>query len=426
MSVGHTQEKLSAINARTNKEVALANNESYLNLNPDWQREFEQWDTRKYTHFIEAMLIGQVVNPIWTIDNDVDECEDVLDGMHRLTHALLFLQNKLALGSEFDVLDPVKYKGKKFKELDFSDQQKIRNYNFHINRLDSTYNEDERRRQMWEKLNCCSKPLKQYELDKMTFINYYNLIKPFATEIKSTFINPKDSSKQAQTEADFLPLMALTVKDVPSFSSQANLTQKWQKATLGNTKAEIDAYIEANKDDILRVGKLIVKYTKAFEEHGLMDELEEEGKKSDLTLPARIIVSRTVAYISRPEIFSRHVETLVAEFREKVLKEIRDNNLGCTQKNAPFQRKIINTVDGVLLEVLNESIEPRLFSKTDIERKRCDQNQVCPLCHKEMKVKQQVEGDHILAWAAGGKTTYDNLQVVHKICHRKKKEAPAE
>jgi 5-methylcytosine-specific restriction endonuclease McrA len=41
-----------------------------------------------------------------------------------------------------------------------------------------------------------------------------------------------------------------------------------------------------------------------------------------------------------------------------------------------------------------------------------------------MKLKQQVEGDHKQAWAAGGKTVYDNLQVVHKICHRKKKDAP--
>jgi hypothetical protein len=424
MSRQPVPEKLSTIYARTNKEFAKQLSEVWLNTKPEWQREFEKWEVRKYTHLIEAMLIGQMLNPIWTINNDIDDCQDVLDGMHRLKHAILFLTNKLTLGSEFDVLEPEKYKGKKFEDLDATAQDNFRNYQFYINRLDTSYNDDDKRRQMWEKLNSYSKPLKQYEIDKMILNNLYKLIKPFTDEIKLTFISPKatDNPKPGQLETDFLTLIALSEKVVPTFSSLNNLYQKWQRTTLGKTKGEVDAAIQQKQEELLLVSKLIVKYTKLFEEYDLMPE--DEDKKTNLILPGRIIVARCVAHIQRQELFSRHVEELVERFREEVLIQVRDNNLGCTQKNAPFQRKIITTVDAILTQVLQENAEPRLFSKADIDRKRSEQNHVCPLCHKEMKLKQQVEGDHIQPWAAGGKTQYDNLQVVHKICHRKKKEAP--
>ena len=419
MSLSHTPEKLSTIYARTNKEFANQLSESWLNIKPEWQREFEHWGTRKSTHLIEAMLIGQMLNPIWTINNPIDDCQDVLDGMHRLTHAFLFLTNKLTLGSEFDVLDPEKYKGKKFEDLDATDKDNFRNYQFYINRLDSSYNDDDKRRQMWEKLNSYSKPLKKYEIDKMVMSNLYKLIKPSTDEIISTFVYPKTTNKHGQLETDFLTLIALSEKTIPPFASQANLYSNWLKATMGKTKSEVDAAIQQKQETLLLVSKLIVKYTNLFEEHQLMPE--DDDNKTNLILPGRIIVARCVAHFQRSELFSRHVEVLVERFREEVLIQVRDNNLGCTQKNAPFQRKIITTVDGIITEVLSENSEPRLFSKADIQRKREEQNQVCPLCHKEMKLSQQVEGDHIQPWAAGGKTVYENLQVVHKICHRKKK-----
>jgi 5-methylcytosine-specific restriction endonuclease McrA len=34
--------------------------------------------------------------------------------------------------------------------------------------------------------------------------------------------------------------------------------------------------------------------------------------------------------------------------------------------------------------------------------------------------KEHYEGDHIIPWAKGGKTNYDNLQVLCKDCHYKK------
>jgi hypothetical protein len=43
------------------------------------------------------MLIGRAMNPIWTVYNDEEDSEEVLDGMHRLTTALSFLNNEFCI-----------------------------------------------------------------------------------------------------------------------------------------------------------------------------------------------------------------------------------------------------------------------------------------------------------------------------------------
>ena len=51
---------LSIINLRTNKEFALTMNEVYINKNPDFQREYEAWDDKLKTRFIETILISNL------------------------------------------------------------------------------------------------------------------------------------------------------------------------------------------------------------------------------------------------------------------------------------------------------------------------------------------------------------------------------
>ena len=126
---------LSIINLRSNKETAFASQQIYINKNPDFQREYEAWDDKLKTRFIETILIGRAMNPIWTILNPENNSEEVLDGMHRLTTALDYLNNKFKLNSKLftDETRGQMYDKKSFNELSPDDQQKIRNYNFIFN-----------------------------------------------------------------------------------------------------------------------------------------------------------------------------------------------------------------------------------------------------------------------------------------------------
>jgi TRAP-type C4-dicarboxylate transport system substrate-binding protein len=77
------------------------------------------------TRFIESILLGRAMNPIWTVENSDDGTWEVLDGMHRLTTALKFLSNDFALGVSLATLDSVLYKGKKFDDLSEEDVKTI-------------------------------------------------------------------------------------------------------------------------------------------------------------------------------------------------------------------------------------------------------------------------------------------------------------
>ena len=44
---------------------------------------------------------------------------------------------------------------------------------------------------------------------------------------------------------------------------------------------------------------------------------------------------------------------------------------------------------------------------------------ICPICGKHHEI-DEMEGDHIIPWSKGGKTTIDNLQMLCKKCNREK------
>lgn len=66
----------------------------------------------------------------------------------------------------------------------------------------------------------------------------------------------------------------------------------------------------------------------------------------------------------------------------------------------------------------------RTFSAADKRKKWREQNHQCPMCLKEGITRQyelsEMEGDHITPWSQGGKTTYDNLQMLCKEHNRSK------
>ena len=47
------------------------------------------------------------------------------------------------------------------------------------------------------------------------------------------------------------------------------------------------------------------------------------------------------------------------------------------------------------------------------------QNGICPICGTHHEI-EEMEGDHIIPWSKGGKTTIDNLQMLCKKCNREK------
>ena len=64
------------------------------------------------------------------------------------------------------------------------------------------------------------------------------------------------------------------------------------------------------------------------------------------------------------------------------------------------------------LRAFSDSMKQKLYEK---------QQGICPMC-KEQFALEQMEGDHIIPWSQGGKTTEDNGQMLCKNCNRTKSD----
>lgn len=405
---------LSIINLRTNKETAIAASQVYINKSPDFQRCYEAWDDKLRTRFIESMLLNRATNPIWTVLNDEEESEEILDGMHRITTALSFLNNEFSINKNYLLsLDGELYHKKKFHDLNSDDKAKIRNYNFIFNKLDSTYRNDKNKlRDMYEILNRSSKTLTDYEFNKVILMPFYEIISKHKQNfISLNFFQKKD--QRGNIDVEIIEMLILTYELPNSWTSIANLTDDWIKNNIGQTNESVNEFVKNNQTDIENRLNLIFKMIKDFNANNLISNKKKIFKKYYLIY--KFIVSRCCHLIKSYPLFNRISNNLKSSFEEILNETVIKGN-----RNSTFQRNIITNVEKIINDTLSKDDHTRLFSKKQILEKLSLQNNICPLCNLGIKETDEYEGDHIISWSAGGPTTMDNLQVLHKRCHQKK------
>ena len=251
---------LGMINMQCNEETALNIGQPYINRFPPWQREYEAWDEAIKTRLIESIILHRAMNPIWTILNPKNGQEDVLDGMHRLTTALDFLNDKFKINPKhFAELNTEDYYNKYyFKDFDEEEKAKIRNYKFIFNQLDSSYNTDaNKRKTMYEILNRSSRQLNEYEFNKVIYKQFYDIITPFKpgyTNLK--FLKPADIRGAIDTEIINLFVLAEYLPN--SWVSINNIRDIFYKTHIGETEEEVNRYVNDNYHKIknnLEMGK---------------------------------------------------------------------------------------------------------------------------------------------------------------------------
>jgi hypothetical protein len=409
---------LSIINLRSNKENALAVNQVYLNKSPSFQRTYEAWDDKLKTRLIETILLGRAMNPIWTILNSDNGSEEVLDGMHRLSTALSYLNNEFKLNKNyFTSLDGEKYNNKRFNDLDKDDQAKIRNYNFIFNKLDSSYHTDKNKlRDMYEILNRSSKSLNDYEFNKVIHQPFYDIMGEVKNEFIATNFFNKVKDTRGNIESEIIEMLILCYDLPNSWSSISNMTEIWKTQKLGNDIESVNKFIEKEKDIILELLKRLIKYITIFSSNNFYSNDKKIFKTN--YIPYLFIISRCGAKIKDISIFNRIHKNLIEKFSNEITVSNIMNKLGCTTRNPKFQQKLINEIDKIIDEEL-KNIPPRSFQKKIIDDKLKEQKNICLYCNEKI-LNNDYEGDHIKSWTSGGDTTIENLQILHKRCHKLK------
>ena len=409
---------LSIINARINEETALCINQVWINKNPDFQREYDAWDDKLKTRFVETMLSNRAMNPIWTIFNPDNNSEEILDGMHRITTATDFINGKFFLVEKHITLEEYKkYNKKYFKDLHPDDQAKIRNYNFIFNHLDSSYRTDiNKRKDMYEILNRSSKTLNEYEFNKVLYNPFYEIISENKLQLNN-FLKKKDQRGEIETEIMCLIVLS---EDIPSsWSSMPTLVDNYLKNKIGDTEEKVNIFLVNNKQKI----KNLLDFTKKIIERLTNENVFSNDKRmfNKYFLPYKCIISRLCFKLKNIANFNRYIKNILNDFNKEILNIDIQRKLNCRSRNAMFQKHLIQLIDEIIDRHYDnkDNTNNRLFSKIMISDRLKEQENKCNICKKDL-TNIKYEADHIKKWSTGGKTEYNNLQILCIHCHREK------
>ena len=410
---------------RTDKHVAKMLNRRLLKVRHKRQRE-NSWTPQENTDFIDTVVRGWICTPIYTIqeideeDGELIDC--VFDGAHKIEAVINFVDNLYSLKS-INELSPLNGQSdKKFKELPKDIQQKILNYEFNVNEIDTEIADDkDSLKFLWERLNKAGRKLNSYELAIPVL---QDLIKLVLTPCLPLFINSQIFTKETSSRgaAEKLMQMILATSDSPlsdphlaNFSSKVNLVKKWQNERLGQKISDIRVNTAKNSEKWNLILKTASQYMKALHEANCF--VDDEGK--DILKPAHrgtelvFLLGRLVYHFKKPEEFRRICPALAKKAKEQFFSEIIRTAPG---RNGMLQKSLLSDIDKLVLEFV-ERKTPRAFTKDQIATKLGEQTGLCALCSEPIFPHHKYTGDHIIPYSLGGETTLENCQVTHVKCN---------
>lgn len=149
---------------------------------------------------------------------------------------------------------------------------------------------------------------------------------------------------------------------------------------------------------------------------------------------------RSVARDERPRGYGGRLNIRPPYQREFIYKEKERNEVIHTvRKNFPLntmywvkaanddfelmdgQQRTINKkgIYEYLLTGNEKTLSLRAFDEKTKQKSYARQNGICPICKKHFTIGE-MEADHILPWSKGGKTAFDNCQMLCKMDNRTK------
>lgn len=345
----------------------------YLNIRPPFQRNFV-YDLPEAKAVINTVLHGFPLNVMYWVVNGSNQYE-ILDGQQRTLSIMQFLDHKF----------PIEWEGQTMyiDSLPNDLYNALINYNLMIYWCTGT---DSEKLSWFKTVNIAGKKLTNQELRNIAYVG------PWLTDAKRHF------SKRGCVASK---LADHYVKGDPNRQELLEKSLIWISEAQNIT---IDAYMAQHKSDddaneLWQYWQTVINWIRIVFPHYYK---EMKG-------------------IDWGSLYNKyHMNSYNSAKIDKDIAQLIDDDEIKKTKGIWQYELAINSGEAGATKYLNL----RSFPKDMMRKKLKEQEYHCPLCIEEGNDKtytlSEMEGDHITPWSAGGKTEYDNLQMLCKRHNRLK------
>jgi 5-methylcytosine-specific restriction endonuclease McrA len=380
-----------------------------LITNPDYQRDYVYTED-KASRLIESALMLIPLPTIYLCEEE-NGSYSVIDGQQRIMSFIKFVSGEFALKGLTTLLE---LNGKYYKDLDDDSQKIIDDTTFRTivigkESADAKYD-------IFERLNRGAVTLKEQELRNCVYRGPYNtMINEIANSNKNVALLFKAKNNRMWYQEYILRFFALRDFMIykPSMKSHLNNYMKNNQFNEDGAKADKDQFVRTLS---------------------LVKEVLGEDAFATVDYDKKITMNKFSAtfYDSIMVSFSFFDKIKLINKADAVRNAIEDKKLhddsyhdACYAATGSRDRVIkrILIIYNLINSILGDNAmkgEERTFDsslKLPLAEK---QNYICPLCGNKIVSIDECEIDHIVPFSLGGKTTFENAQLVHKLCNRHK------
>lgn len=380
-----------------------------LLTNPDYQRDYVYTED-KASRLVESALMLIPLPTIYLCEEE-NNVYSVIDGQQRIMSFIKFVDGDFALKGLTSLTE---LNGKYYKDLDAELQMIIDDTTFRTILI--AKESSDAKYDIFERLNRGAVTLKEQELRNCVYRGPYNsMINDLADE-KNVATMFKAENKRMWYQEYILRFFALI-----DFMSYKPSMKTWLNKYMKLHQFEDEKSIAADREKFVKTLS-IVKEVLGAEAFATVDyEKKTVINKFSATFYDSIMIA-----------FSKFDRTKLINKADAIRLAIEDKKLhddvyhdACYAATGSTDRVIrrILTIFNLVSSILGDdgtNKETRTFDpalKLPLAEK---QNYICPLCKNKIVDIEQCEIDHILPYSLGGKTTFENAQLVHMICNRHK------
>lgn len=342
-----------------------------LAIRPAYQREFV-YNLEQAEAVIQTVLKGYPLNVMYWVKTGED-CYEVLDGQQRTLSVMQYLRHQF----------PITLDGKKFywDALPDDKYNRIMDYEFMIYVCEGAESE---KLEWFRVVNIAGEKLTEQELRNSVYTGAW-LSDAKLHFSKRNCAAKKLSDKYITGDPNRQELLEKALKGICEFQQIKDITEY-----MAQHKSDPDA------DELWQYFQDVIHWTeKIFPQY-----------------------YRDMKGLDWCHLYNRYHENYYnSAVMAAEVKRLHEDTFEVQKPKGIYEFLLCRDIDPYAGRLLNL----RAFEEKDKQAAYSRQNGICPVCGQHFEY-DEMEGDHILPWSKGGKTTGENCQMLCKPCNGKKSD----